>query len=159
MGYMCCVGSIGLEALRISPKIKLMAIEKRLGGKELIEANAKRLGVTPNIILEDNALEILRELQLPNNLIRPDRVVLGGGGINRNELLNMILNLLEDQGIVVIPLSTLEAISELQSILKLSSLDVKISQHQSWRGVPLAAGTRMSPVNPVFIIKAEAPAS
>ena len=35
------VGSIGLEALRISPKLKLVSIDKRVGSKNIIDENAK----------------------------------------------------------------------------------------------------------------------
>jgi precorrin-6Y C5,15-methyltransferase (decarboxylating) len=28
-----------------------------------------------------------------------------------------------------------------------------VSQHQSWRGAPLADGTRLAPMNPVLVLK------
>jgi precorrin-6Y C5,15-methyltransferase (decarboxylating) len=29
---------------------------------------------------------------------------------------------------------------------------VSVSQHQSWRGAPLAEGTRLAPLNPVLVL-------
>ena len=70
-------GSVGLEALRLQPQLQLMAVERRSGGSKLIQANARRLGVQPAAVLEGDALSVLE--QLPD----PDRVLLGGGGRQR----------------------------------------------------------------------------
>ncbi len=147
------VGSVGLEALRIRPNLQLLAIEKRTGARALIEANAKRLFVNPPEIIESDALRALSDANLPKGLAKPDRVILGGGGFDRKKILEIIINTLTPGGIVVIPLVTLEAVSELTTILKTSKCQLSISQHQPWRGVPLANGTRLVPVNPVFILK------
>ncbi|WP_320667158.1 precorrin-6y C5,15-methyltransferase (decarboxylating) subunit CbiE [Prochlorococcus sp. MIT 1307] len=147
------VGSIGLEALRLRPKLKLLAIEKRIGASSLIQANAKRLFVQPAAVIESEALKVITNREIPEDLCNPQRVVLGGGGIHREKLLEVVLKLLPKGGIVLIPFVTLEAMSELTRTLKDSSCELTISQHQSWRGVPLASGTRLSPTNPVFILK------
>ncbi|MDP6833673.1 MAG: precorrin-6Y C5,15-methyltransferase (decarboxylating) subunit CbiT, partial [Prochlorococcaceae cyanobacterium ETNP1_MAG_9] len=147
------VGSIGLEAIRVRPKLQLVAIEKRLGAYKLIEENAKRLLVKPHAILEAEALEALTRLNIQKELCSPDRVILGGGGSQRKELLEVILRRLNPKGIVVIPLATIEAISELTNILKEAGCAASISQHQTSRGVSLNLGTRLAPMNPVFIVK------
>jgi len=149
------VGSIGLEALRLRPNLQLMAIEKRIGARELIQANAKRLFVNPSAIIESEALQCLNNLGHPKTLSRPDRVILGGGGLNRNPLLKLIIKKLSHRGIVVIPLVTLESVSELIAILRSSGCKLNISQHQPWRGVDLSSGTRLAPLNPVFILKGQ----
>ncbi len=147
------VGSVGLEALRLRPKLRLLAIEKRIGACALISANAKRLFVNPSAIIEAEALEVLSDHNFSKNLSKPDRAILGGGGKYRKKLLEIIVKRLKPGGIVVIPVVTLEAASELIVILKKSHCKLNISQHQPWRGVPLANGTRLAPINPVFIIK------
>ena len=53
----------------------------------------------------------------------------------------------------MIPLITLEAGSELTSLMKTSGCQFNISHHQSSRGVALPNGTRFAPMNPVFILK------
>tara|TARA_Y100001968_G_scaffold330884_2_gene383895 strand:+ start:36 stop:926 length:891 start_codon:yes stop_codon:yes gene_type:complete len=148
-------GSIGLEALRIRPELKLLSIDKRAGAKELIQINAERLKVNPTAILESEALEMLTKGNLPSSLNNPDRVLLGGGGPLRTELLKRILKQLNPGGIIVIPLSTLQALPEIEDLLKSNNFQYSLSHHQSYRGVPLGDGTRLSPMNPVFIIKSQ----
>ena len=149
------VGSIGLESLRIRPKLKLLSIDKRIGCKDLIQENASRLSVKPAAIFEANASTFLDQKKLPSDLNKPDRVILGGGGKDRCLILKKIIKALNPNGIIVIPLSTLQAINEIENILKSEKCIYKLSQHQSYRGVSLAEGTRLSPMNPVFILKGQ----
>jgi precorrin-6Y C5,15-methyltransferase (decarboxylating) len=143
------VGSIGLEALRLRPGLRLYAVERRSGGADVIAANARRLAVSPAAVIEAEALSLLRDAAaLPD----PDRVLLGGGGRRRRELLDGVLDRLRPAGVVVIPLATLEALAELRPLLEQRGLTVRISQLQAWRGVPLAEGTRLLPMNPVLIL-------
>ena len=145
-------GSVGLEALRLRPELKLMAVERRAGGAQLIEANAERLGVTAAAVLEREVGALITE-GLPAGLERPDRVVLGGGGRSRAALLMQVLNLLQPGGVVLIPLATLEALAELRPLLDQQGMAVQISQLQAWRGQPLSDGTRLAPMNPTLILK------
>ena len=145
-------GSVGLEALRLRPELKLMAVERRAGGAQLIEANAERLGVTAAAVLEREVGALITE-GLPAGLERPDRVVLGGGGRSRAALLMQVLNLLQPGGVVLIPLATLEALAELRPLLEQQGMAVQISQLQAWRGQPLSDGTRLAPMNPTLLLK------
>ena len=147
------VGSIGLEALRLRPNLKLFSLDKRVGSKKLIESNAKLLSVKPFYISETEALETLLNKKFPPELVPPDRVLLGGGGKNRKSILKKIIELMKLNGIVIIPISTFQAVNEIESILKESNFDLTLSQNQSYRGIPLGEGTRLSPMNPVFILK------
>ncbi|MFM7086452.1 MAG: precorrin-6y C5,15-methyltransferase (decarboxylating) subunit CbiE [Cyanobium sp.] len=141
------VGSVGLEALRLRPALQAWFLEQRGGSAALIQANARRLAVQPAAIREGRAPDALAEL--PD----PDRVVLGGGGRERRAVLNAILQRLRPAGVVVIPLATIEALAELRPLLEQAGLSVRISQHQAWRGAPLADGTRLSPLNPVLVLQ------
>ncbi len=143
------VGSIGLEALRLCPRLQLWAVEARGGSAALIRANAERLGVQPQTVLEGRAPAVFS--QLPD----PDRVLLGGGGSDRSAILQALLPRLLPGGVVVIPLATLEALAELRPLLERAGLAVTVAQHQSWRGAPLAAGTRLAPMNPVLVLRGE----
>ncbi|MCP9916974.1 precorrin-6y C5,15-methyltransferase (decarboxylating) subunit CbiE [Cyanobium sp. ATX 6F1] len=141
------VGSVGLEALRLRPELKLWALERRGGSAALIAANARRFGVTPAGILEGAAPEALA--QLPD----PDRVLIGGGGRDRAAILAAVLERLRPGGLVVLPLATLEALAELRPLLERSGLAVAVGQLQAWRGAPLAEGTRLAPLNPVLVLR------
>ena len=141
------VGTVGLEALRLRPGLQLWALEQRGGSAALIRANAERLGVQPAAVLEAKAPQALA--QLPD----PDRVLLGGGGRQRADLLAAVLPRLRPRAVVVIPLATVEALAELRPPLEQAGLQVSVSQHQAWRGAPLAEGTRLTPLNPVLVLR------
>jgi precorrin-6Y C5,15-methyltransferase (decarboxylating) len=143
------VGSVGLEALRLRPGLQLWALEQRGGSAALIHANAERLAVRPAGVVEGRAPEAL--VGLPN----PQRVLLGGGGRERQAVLQAVLERLQPGGVVVIPLATLEALAELRSLLEQAGLTVAVQQLQAWRGSPLADGTRLAPLNPVLVLRGE----
>ena len=145
-------GSIGLEALRLRPQLRLLAVERRAGGAALIQANAERLKVMPSAVVETDALSLL-SADLPDGLDQPDRVLLGGGGPDRKALLKAVLQRLRPTGIVVIPLATLEAVATLRPLLEQSGLTVQLNQLQAWRGQPLSDGTRLAPMNPILSLK------
>ena len=149
------VGSIGLEALRISPNLKLVSIDKRVGSKNIIEENARRLGVKPSLIIEDEALNIFKQNKITPSLSSPERVIIGGGGSNSHLILAEVLKQINSSCIIVIPLISLKSISKLESILKPKVQKLSISQHQSYRGVSIGEDIRLSPLNPVFILKGE----
>lgn len=142
------VGSVGLEALRLRPALRLWALERRPGAAALIQGNAHRLGVRPEAVVEGVAPAALEEWPAP------DRVLIGGAGRGRREVLRAVLARLKPGGRIVVPLATLEALTELRGVLAETDLEVAVSQLQAWRGVPLADGTRLAPLNPVFVLKA-----
>ena len=145
-------GSVGLEALRLQPQLRLLAVEKRGGGGAVIQANAIRLGLKPDAVIEADALDLILEDRLPAAVARPDRVLLGGGGRQRSNLLSAVIERLQPGGVVVIPLATIEALGELRPLLDQAGLMVRISQLQAWRGQPLGGGTRLMPMNPCIIL-------
>ena len=149
------VGSIGLEALRISPNLKLVSVDKRVGSKNIIKENARRLGVNPSLIIEDEALNVLRKGKITSKLSHPDRVILGGGGSNSHLIIEEVLKKVNSFCILIIPLISLKSLSKLECILKPKVNKLSISQHQSYRGVSIGDDIRLSPLNPVFILKGE----
>ena len=150
-------GSVGLEALRLRPGLKLLAVERRAGGAQLIQRNAQRLGVSPAAVLEADATTVLNG-GLPDGLSQPDRVLLGGGGAQRERLLQHVLTRLRCGGVVVIPLASLEALAGVRLRLENAGLVVRVQQLQAWRGQPLGDGTRLAPMNPTLIVTGTKPA-
>ncbi len=149
------VGSIGLEALRISPNLRLVSIDKRVGSKNIIEENARRIGVSPSLIIEDEVLNIFQGNKINPSLLHPDRVIIGGGGSNSHLIIEEVFKLINSSCILVIPLISLKSISKLETILRPKVHKLSISQHQSYRGISIGEDIRLSPLNPVFILKGE----
>jgi len=152
------VGSVGIEALRLRPDLQLWALEQRGSGAAVIRANAERFGVAQRLatgggVLQARAPEGLA--QLPD----PDRVLIGGGGTDRAAIAEAVVGRLRPGGVVVIPLATLEALAELRPLLEAAGLRVTVGQIQTWRGAPLAEGTRLAPLNPVLLLSAQKPAA
>jgi len=150
-------GSDGLEALRLRPGLQLLAVERRAGGAQLIQRNAQRLGVSPAAVLEADATTVLNG-GLPSQLSQPDRVLLGGGGAQRERLLQEVLTRLRSGGVVVIPLASIEALASVRPLLENAGLAVRVQQLQAWRGQPLGDGTRLAPMNPTLIVTGTKPA-
>ncbi len=150
-------GSVGLEALRLRPGLQLLAVERRAGGAQLIQRNAQRLGVSPAAVLEADANTVLNG-ELPSQLSQPDRVLLGGGGAQRERLLQEVLTRLRSGGVVVIPLASIEALASVRPLLENAGLAVRVQQLQAWRGQPLGDGTRLAPMNPTLIVTGTKPA-
>ena len=147
------VGSVGLEALRLSPGLSLWAVERRGGSAALIQRNAERFGVDQTRLhcLEADALAVLKTLP------EPDRVLLGGGGKDRTELCVSACRRLGPGGVIVIPLATLEAFAVLQQALQAEGLHLGCTQLQASRGLALVDGTRLAPMNPVLILRGRKP--
>ncbi|BEV35714.1 precorrin-6y C5,15-methyltransferase (decarboxylating) subunit CbiE [Synechococcus sp. M16CYN] len=144
-------GSVGIEALRLRPDLQLMAVEQRAGGAALIKANAGRLGVKPTAVIEAEAINLLRT-GVPPGLDQPDRVLIGGGGRRQcSKLLELVIERLQPEGIIVIPLATIESVAEIRSTFERSGMTVRVSQLQAWRGQTLGDGTRLTPMNPTLI--------
>ena len=60
-------------------------------------------------------------------------------------------------GVVVIPLANVEALGQLRPLLDNAGWSLQITQQQAWRGQALADGTRLSPMNPVLILRGSKP--
>ena len=148
-------GTIGLEALRLTPKIKLICIDKRLGSKVLISENAKNLGVLPLKIIEGDIKKYLTK-SLKNFLSNSNRVVIGGCDRDTKILIIKFLSTLLKAGdIIVIPLITYEILERIEVTLKELNYQTSINMIQTYKGLSIAEGTRFEPNNPVFIIKAK----
>ena len=148
-------GTIGLEALRIRPKIKLICIDKRLGSEVLINENAKNLGVKPHKIIEGDINQYLNK-GLTKFFLDSNRVVIGGCDKNTKILVIKFLSTLFKTGdIVVIPLITYENLEKVNFTLKELCFETSISLIQTYKGLSITEGTRFEPNNPVFIIKAK----
>tara|TARA_Y100001933_G_scaffold47012_1_gene44977 strand:- start:1937 stop:3214 length:1278 start_codon:yes stop_codon:yes gene_type:complete len=146
-------GTIGLEALKLRPKLKLVAIDKRFGTKEMISENAKRLDVIPSKIFEKDIKELL-ELGFSEDLGEPNRIVIGGcNKLTKIFIIKKLTSILNKGDIIVIPLVTYEVLQEIQKIFEELKYEVNLNLIQTFKGISISEGTRFEPNNPVFLIK------
>ena len=148
-------GTIGLEALRLRPKLKLISIDKRFGSQILVKENAKKLGVLPSKIIESDVIKFLTN-DLNNLFSDSNRVVIGG--CDKDTKIKIIENFskfLKKGDIIVLPIITYEVLQKISKCLKQYNYETGINLIQTFKGISISDGTRFEPNNPVFIIKAK----
>jgi len=129
-------GSVAIEAARVSPGLRVVAVERDAESVARIEANAAAHGVRIETV-HGSAPDVLAGC--PD----PDRVFVGGGG---TAVLDASLERLRPGGVVVANYALLDrAVVAGQRLGNLVELSVS-------RGVPIGEhGVRLAAENPVFI--------
>ena len=140
-------GSVSIEIARLCPKSQIFAVEKTAIGYSLIKQNCQRFQVDNIQVLNGKAPEILSDL--PN----PDRVFIGGSGGNLESILELCSEKLLPQGLLVIALATMEHCYETLNWIKNHNWHYNLLQLQISRSTSIANLTRLSPLNPVTLIK------
>ena len=146
-------GSIGLEALKLRPNLKLFCIDKRIGSKELISENARRLGVAPKDIFEEDINNLFNSNSI-NSLREAKRIIIGG--CDKKTKLRIINELSKDMNcgdIVAIPLIDIQTIKDLRDTLKGNNFEVNLNLIQTYKSLSISEGIRMDPNNPVFLLR------
>ncbi len=146
-------GSIGLEALKLRPNLDLFCIDKRIGSKQLILENSRRVGVKPKFIFEEDINNTLNKRDL-SSYEKPNRLVIGG--CNKNTKLQIINKLGQDMSIgdiIVIPIIDIQTIKELKDELEDKNFETNLNLIQTYKSLSISEGMRLEPNNPVFILK------
>ena len=128
-------GSVAIECSRLAPGLRVFAVERRADDVERLRANAAGTGV---VVVDGEAPAVLAGL--PD----PDRVFLGGGGLN---VLESVLDRLRPSGVVVATYAALDRAAAGATRLG-HVVQVAVS-----RGVPLggSGALRLAAENPVFV--------
>ena len=148
-------GTIGLEALRLRPHLKLISIDKRFGSNLLVKENAEKLGVSPKKIIESDVKQFLTN-DLNNLFSDSNRVVIGGcDKKTKIEIIEVLTKFLKKGDIIVLPIITYEVLQKVSNCLKQLNYETRTNLIQTFKGLSISEGTRFEPNNPVFIIKAE----
>jgi len=146
-------GSIGLEALKLRPNLDLLCIDKRIGSKELILENSKRLGVKPKYIFEEDIINTLNTRNL-SSFKKPNRLVIGG--CDKKTKIQIINKLAQDMrigDIIVIPIIDIQNIKELKEELEDKNFKTNLNLIQTYKSLSIVEGIRLEPNNPVFLLK------
>ena len=146
-------GTIGLEALRLRPKLKLISIDKRFGSQLLVKENAKKLEVSPKDIIEIDIRQFLTN-DLNNLFSDSNRIVIGGCDCEiKVEIIEALSKFLKKGDIIVLPIITYEVLQKISNCLRQFNYETNINLIQTFKGLSISEGTRFEPNNPVFIIK------
>jgi len=146
-------GSIGLEALKLRPNLDLFCFDKRIGSKELILENSKRLDVKPKFIFEEDINYTLNARNL-SSFENPNRLIIGG--CDKKTKLQIINKLAQDMDIgdiIVIPIINIQTIKELKEELEDKNFKTNLNLIQTYKSLSIAEGMRLEPNNPVFLLK------
>jgi precorrin-6B C5,15-methyltransferase / cobalt-precorrin-6B C5,C15-methyltransferase len=137
-------GSLAIEAASLSPRLRVIAIERSAEEAERIGRNARRHGTAIEVV-NDEAPGCLAGL--PD----PDRVFVGGGGLG---VLDEVLGRLREGGRVVATYASVDrAVTAATRLGCLTQLSVS-------RGMTLPDGTwRLASLDPVFICWGRRPRS
>ena len=129
-------GSVGIEAARLRPGLRVIAVERSASDAERIRANARTHGVQLEVVVGE-APEAL--VGLPD----PDRVFVGGGGLGA---LDAAWARLPPDGLLVATFALVDrAAAAWERLGEMVQLSVS-------RAVPVAGqGPRLSSENPVFV--------
>ena len=148
-------GTIGLEAIRLRPKLKLISIDKRFGSQLLVKENSERLGVSPKKIIESDIKQFITN-DLNDLFYDLNRVVIGGcDKETKIEIIEALSKLLKRGDIIVLPIITFEVLQKVSNCLRQLNYETNINLIQTFKGLSISDGTRFEPNNPVFIIKAK----
>ncbi|MGK7939120.1 MAG: precorrin-6y C5,15-methyltransferase (decarboxylating) subunit CbiE [Crocosphaera sp.] len=140
-------GSVSIDIARLCPNNKVYAIEKTAMGINLIHKNCQRFQVNNIISVQTKAPEKLQEL--PN----PHRIFIGGSGGNLIEILDICKQKLAKDGIIILALATLENLVICLDWINKNSCKYQLLNVNISRSLSLANLTRLSPLNPVFLVK------
>ena len=131
-------GSIGLEALRLRPNLKLFCFDKRLGSKDLIKENARRLEVFQTKIYEENINSLILSGYL-KSLQKADRVVVGG--CDKETKINIINNLsrvMNYGDIIVFPIIDIQIIKDLKLALIKNNFTINLNLIQTYKSLTIS---------------------
>jgi len=146
-------GSIGLEALKLRPNLDLFCFDKRIGSKELILENSKRLDVKPKFIFEEDINYTLNTRNL-SSFENPNRLIIGGcDKKTKLQIINTMAQGMRIGDIIVIPIIDIQTIKELKEELEDKNFKTNLNLIQTYKSLSIAEGMRLEPNNPVFLLK------
>ncbi len=139
-------GSVSLEASLLVPGGKIYAVERHPERAAQITANRDKFGVHNLEVVCAPAPVCLA--QLPD----PQRVFVGGGGPEVGAIVREAIRRLTPGGRVVITAALLETLEAGRNVLAEAGWEVEVVQLQVSRSHPLAGGTALQALNPVWIV-------
>ena len=141
-------GSVALEAARLSPRLRISAVERDTATVARLEANIAQLGAGGVHAVCAEAPAGLTEL--PD----PDAVFIGGSGGRLTEILAMVKERLKPGGRLVLNCITLENFCRGWEKLRELGMEPEATSVQLAHSRPLGRLHSLEPDNPIFILRA-----
>ena len=139
-------GSVSIEAAAMLPWGQVYSFEKNSDRIDHIVQNIERFNC-PNIkLLNRNFPDGI------NDLVRPDRIFIGGGGENLAEIIRQSCRKLTDAGVIVINTVLIQNMDTAFRVLKENEFHPEMVQIQVSRSASMPFGDRLEALNPVWII-------
>ena len=144
-------GSVGIEAVRIAPGLRVYAVEKDRTRLAMIQDNVQRLGGFGVKTLLGEAPGVLQDL--PD----PDRVFVGGSGGSLSDILEIVEERLRPGGRAVVSVVTPESLTRAQRFVDTTGLAHEWLLLQVSRTVPIQSDkdallSRFQPQTPLFLL-------
>jgi precorrin-6Y C5,15-methyltransferase (decarboxylating) len=144
-------GSVGIEAARLAPQVKVYAVEKDPQALQDITGNVARFGLLNVQVAAGEAPQALV------NLPQPDRVFIGGSGGRLSEILQSAAERLKSGGRIVLNCVALETFTRAWSWLHERSLGPEATSVQLAHSRSLGSLHCLEPDKPLFILRAQKP--
>jgi precorrin-6Y C5,15-methyltransferase (decarboxylating) len=142
-------GAVSIEAAGLcAPTGGVFAVERRAEQQACIAQNIHQHGGTNVELVTGEAPAALADLPAP------DAVFVGGSGGRLEPILEACLRCLRPGGRLVLNLATLEGIAVASAFCQAHGLAFELIEVAIARATPLGEGTRLAPLNPVFIMSA-----
>lgn len=138
-------GSISLECAKLSPSIKVYAIEKDENQIKHIMNNLQRFNIRNVHVVKGEAPEAFKGLP------SPQRVFIGGSGGRLRDIIEFLVG--ESISTLVINATKWETLSDAIILLQGFNYKVEVVQVSVSRMKNLRGGNFFSAINPVFVIK------
>ncbi len=144
-------GSVAIEAARMAALSRVAAVEKDEGRYRDLESNIRRFGCHNVRAYHGYAEDVVE--RLPS----PDRVFIGGGSGNLEDLLAKVRCRLKPGGRVVQTAVTFDTLERVRSFWQDCGRPVDIVEAQISRSVPILNTQRLEALNPIFITSVTMP--
>ncbi|MCG8683245.1 MAG: precorrin-6y C5,15-methyltransferase (decarboxylating) subunit CbiE [Desulfobacterales bacterium] len=144
-------GSVGIEVATLVPWGLVYAIEKNKQRISDIIHNVKNFSL-PNVRVLNQDFPDDHEA-----LGNPDRIFIGGGGKDIENIIDVCCTRIKEQGVIVINTVVLQTMDAAIAALNKNGFDPQMIQVQISRSKPMPYGNRMDALNPVWIISGTKP--
>ena len=144
-------GSMSIEASAMAPKGRVLAIEKQATRIKDIKQNIACFKRTNIFVHQMTFPDGIKDLE------PPDRIFIGGGGKTLKQIIQSAADILLPKGVIVVNTVVIDSMACAMETLSCLGLSPELTHVQISRSSRIAGGSRLSPLNPVWIISGVKP--